>query len=182
VINTIFLFGPSCGGKSTLGKALQRSLGREWSYVDQDDFIENGLCLEEHVNAFSESRIREIGKKVIVDAKIPWRDKKPGEFYCLLLPPLNVLLQRDATRTLKLNRTVRRSRGARLHVIDTHKVLSQINQSNFDLCMDSSKISTSKEVAKIKALMKGKAQLSFACVTLAVIGLSFSLLALAHIK
>lgn len=85
--NIIFLFGPSCSGKSTLAKALHNHFGNEWTYIDRDDLIEQNLCTDLTADATLEERIRSIKNKVIIDAQIPWRKKREGEFYFRVLPP-----------------------------------------------------------------------------------------------
>src|ERR1700722_7641570 len=96
--NIIYLFGASCSGKSTLGKALQNSLGNQWTYIDRDDLIEQGLCSDSTANAALEEKVQSIKNRVIIDAQIPWRKKRKDELYFLVLPPLKTLLERDATR------------------------------------------------------------------------------------
>lgn len=72
----IYLFGPSCSGKSTLGKALEESLGMKWSYVDCDRLIEQGICTEPNANQTIDKIVNEAKEKLVIDAQIPWREKK----------------------------------------------------------------------------------------------------------
>lgn len=136
----IFIFGPSCSGKSTLSHELIKQLGSEWTYLDRDVLIENGDCLESAADETLEERIKTIGNRIIVDAQIPWRSKKEHEFYCLLLPPLETLLERDAKRTVHLARSASRAEQAKKYVVSTYQTLSQLNPNKFDLRFDSSKI------------------------------------------
>lgn len=149
---SIFIFGPSCSGKSTLGKALQKSLGPSWTYIDRDHLIENEGCAEADADTALEKRVQEIGQRVIVDAQIPWREKKQDEIYCLLLPPLPALLERDAQRTKILMRPEKRARWARQYVIDTHETLSKADKSSFSLCIDSY-IPLSAEIAAVGKIL-----------------------------
>lgn len=144
--NIIFVFGPSCSGKSTLAQALQRNLGSEWTYIDRDDIIEQNVCTESTADQTLEERIKAIKSKIIIDAQIPWREKQKGEFYFMVLPPLEVLLKRDAKRTIKLNRTERQAYYAREYVLQTHSALSTMNRENFDYCFDSSQESVMDEI------------------------------------
>lgn len=74
----IFLFGASCSGKSTLGKALQKSLGSAWTYIDRDDLIEQGECTDLTANEALDKRIESSKSRVIIDAQTPWRTKRKG--------------------------------------------------------------------------------------------------------
>lgn len=154
--NVIFIFGPSCSGKSTLAKALQKSLGREWTYIDRDDLIEQKLCTESAADIALDDRIQTIKKNIIIDAQVPWRGKQESEFYFLVLPPLEVLLERDAARTLKLQRPIERAHFAREYVIKTYNTLNNWNKNSFDHCFDSSHESLSDEVAKVRSLTTSK--------------------------
>jgi len=150
--NAIFVFGPSCSGKSTLGKALQKSLGGEWTYVDRDDLIEQNVCTESTANTTLDDRIRSINN-IIIDAQIPWREKRKGELYCMVLPPLEVLLKRDTERTVELRRPPQRAHWAREYVIETYSALNKMDKTNFDCCFDSSKDSINDEVTQIRSLI-----------------------------
>ncbi len=146
----IYLFGASCSGKSTLGKALFSTLGTHWTYIDRDDLIEQGVCSDSTANATLEKRIELIKDRVIIDAQIPWRKKNLGELYFLVLPPLQTLLERDAKRTSQLQRTKIQAQYAREYVIETHQQLEQIDKAEFDYCFDSSKLSVQDEVKIIQ--------------------------------
>ena len=76
----IFLFGPSCSGKSTLGKGLQKSFGDPWSYLDRDDLIEQSGCNDAEADALLDKKIESLKDKIIIDAQIPWREKKQESF------------------------------------------------------------------------------------------------------
>lgn len=145
----IGLFGPSCAGKSTLAIALQNNLGNDWTYIDRDDLP----CPESEADETLE-RIIGSAKNLIIDAQIPWREKKMGEFYFVVLPPLDILLQRDAERTKELHRTAKRAHWAREYVIETYNTLSAMKRENFDHCFDSSKESVTDEINTIKSVIK----------------------------
>ncbi|MDP1607999.1 MAG: hypothetical protein Q8L98_01650 [Chlamydiales bacterium] len=152
----IYIFGPSCSGKSTLGKALQKHLGGQWTYLDRDQLIEDGLCVESGADKTLEERIQAIGNRIIIDTQIPWRDKNPDDVYCLLPPPLKTLLERDALRTERLKRPEPRASYAKQYVIDTHETLSAIAQEKFDICVDSSLVSTKETALKISQFLENK--------------------------
>lgn len=145
--NVIFLFGPSCAGKSTLGIALQNDLGNDWTYIDRDDLPES------EADETLEKRIESV-KNLIIDAQIPWREKKMGEFYFVVLPPLDILLQRDAERSEELHRSAKRAHYAREYVLETYNTLSAMKQETFDHCFDSSKESVTDEINRIKSVIK----------------------------
>ncbi len=70
----IFVFGPSCGGKSTLSKALCQKLGPSWNYLDRDDLIENNFCTDEKADELIEKRIlsfQEEHRHLVIDAQVP---------------------------------------------------------------------------------------------------------------
>lgn len=176
--HVIYLFGASCSGKSTLGEALQCSLGSEWTYIDRDDLIEQGLCVDSTANATLEEKVQQIKNRVIIDAQIPWREKRQGEFYFLILPPLQTLLERDAARTLELKRPEQRARYAREYVIETHQTLDKMKKAQFDYCFDSSQLSIQQEVEVIRDFVSYQAKpslrIKYTCLVIA--GLTFSLI------
>ena len=182
--NIIFLFGPSCSGKSTLGKALQMSLGTQWTYIDRDDLIEGGECTDLTADAALDKRIQSIGKCVIVDAQIPWRAKRKNELKFLILPPLKIILERDAARTTLLNRPVKQANYAKEYVIETHQQLSQLEKGDFDGCFDSSVVSVQSEIATIKSFLSPApaSRLELNYKLLAVVGLAFCIIYVALSK
>jgi len=109
----IYLFGPSCSGKSTLGEALQQRLGEPWIYLDRDNSLTVASAFESTADQTLEEKIQAIGSQIIVDAQIPWAEKTKEAIYCLLLPRLEILCKRDAQRTELLNRSERRAFYAR---------------------------------------------------------------------
>lgn len=149
----IFLFGPSCSGKSTLGKVLQMNFGDKWTYIDRDDLIEQNLCTDSTADKTLEERIQLIKNNIIVDAQIPWREKMMGEFYFMILPPLEVLLKRDSDRTNKLQRSEKQAYYAREYVVKTHRILSEWDNRKFNYCFDSSRQTVEEEVSIIKSEM-----------------------------
>ena len=152
--NVIFIFGPSCSGKSSLGQALQQSLGSKWTYIDRDNLIEQNLSPESAADAMLDTKIQSIGQNIIIDAQVPWRKKKHGEFYFLLLPPLQVLLHRDAERTLKLQRSPIRAGHARTYVIETYEILNKTHKTVFDHCFNSSQYTIDTGVETIRLIAK----------------------------
>ncbi|MBA2369905.1 MAG: hypothetical protein H0V82_12945 [Candidatus Protochlamydia sp.] len=114
--NIIFLFGPSCSGKSTLSIALQESLGNEWTYIDRDELIEQNVCTVSAADRTLEEKIKLMKGKIIIDAQVPWKEKQKGEFYFMILPPLEVLLKRDVERTINLKRPEKQAFFAREYV------------------------------------------------------------------
>ncbi len=175
--NIIYLFGASCSGKSTLGKALQNSLGSGWTYIDRDDLIEQGLCTDLTANTTLDEKVQLIRNRVIVDAQIPWRKKREGELYFLVLPPLKTLLERDFTRTLLLGRTVKQACYAKEYVIQTYENLDRMDKTEFNYCFDSSQVSVRDEVNTIKAFVVYTPQLNLQvkCICFAIAGLALSL-------
>ncbi|MDB6081933.1 MAG: hypothetical protein JWO53_1205, partial [Chlamydiia bacterium] len=127
----IFLFGPSCSGKSSLSKALHRSLGSDWTCIDRDDLIEQKICSESEADKTLDERIQSIKSKLIIDTQLPWREKRPGELYFRLLPPLNVLLERDAARARKFQWSQEFAKKAREFVIHTYTTLSGLSKKAF---------------------------------------------------
>ena len=151
MINVIYVFGPSCSGKSTLGKALQKSLGNRWTYLDRDELIEQGICTEHRANAVLDQKISLLKSRVIIDAQIPWRERRSGERYFLVLPPLKVLLERDEYRTIRLHRPKERAMAAKKYVIETHEILSKMDKKDFDEFFDSSQFSVLEEIRRIES-------------------------------
>ncbi len=154
--NVVFLFGASCSGKSTLGQALYSDLGSQWTYIDRDDLIEQNVCSEETADATLDQRIKSIQNNIIVDAQLPWREKRKGELYFMVSPPLPVLLQRDAQRTVRLNRSAQRALYCREYVLETHQAISSIDKNSFTYCFDSSQESVQDEIQKVKSFLKQK--------------------------
>lgn len=152
-VKVIYIFGPSCGGKSTLGMALKESLGDQWTYVDRDKLIEQNCKNEQEENDLNvclEEKIRSLKEKVIVDAQKPWREKKQDELYILVLAPLNVLLERDAERVRNWTSSKPRSKWATDYVIKTHQIFENMKKEQFDYQFDSSRVSVQEEVNLIK--------------------------------
>ena len=149
----VFIFGPSCSGKSTLAKALEKKWGPNWTRIDRDDLIEAGCHSEMEANALLDQKIQTIKDQFIVDAQLPWREKKEGEYYFLVLPPLEVLIQRDEKRAAFRQRSEKRAEYARQYVIMTHAALSRIAPDSFDACLDSSVLSLEEEITKVEMLI-----------------------------
>ncbi|HAT8358262.1 TPA: AAA family ATPase [Legionella pneumophila] len=137
-IHTIYIFGPSCSGKSTLGKKLQKLLGNDWLYIDRDDLIEKKECSEESADQYLDEKIKaREGKGTIIDAQIPWREKSDGEFFVLLLPPLKTLLNRNNNRTKFFNRNKEHHKICEDYVIETYYSLISAPSTQFDAVFDS---------------------------------------------
>jgi len=144
----IFIFGSSCSGKSTLAKMLGSKLD-SYVYLDRDILVQEEGIAEEKADAELDLRVSNLGKYVIVDAQIPWRDKKQNEVYILVLPPLETVLERDAQRTILLKRPEQKAFWARSFVEQTHQQLSQQNKMVFDLHFDSSKVAVDDEAQAV---------------------------------
>ena len=149
----IFIFGPSCSGKSTLAKALHKKWGPNWTRIDRDDLIEAGCHSEMEANTLLDLKIKTIKEKFIIDAQLPWREKKEGEYYILVLPPLEVLIQRDEKRAAFRQRSEKRAEQARQFVITTHATLSRMTPDSFDAFLDSSLLSLEEEISKVEMLI-----------------------------
>lgn len=155
-MNNIFVFGPSCSGKSTLCQALETDLGSTWTRIDRDDLIEENLCTNETSNAELDKRIETIKNRVIIDAQIPWREKKENELYFSVLPLLEILLTRDAQSTISLKRTERRAHYAREYVNKTYDILNSLDKSASACIFDSSRISLEEEIKTVKTFLENK--------------------------
>lgn len=142
----MFIFGPSCGGKSTLALTLLRELGNDWTCLDRDALIDDEGHDEENVNRVIDEKLTQ---HTIVDAQIPWREKRAGEFYFLVLPPLDTLLKRDEERTSEHSRSEDRAKWCRHYVIETYDTLRAWPKEPFDACFDSSVLSVAEEVDAI---------------------------------
>lgn len=139
-IRVICVFGPSCSGKSTLTKALKNKLGDGWRRIDRDELPGND------VDTTLDRIIALSADKLIIDAQIPWREKRDGELYVSVLPPLNILLQRYEKRMSNRKRTPERALQAKLYVENTFKIISEKPEGTFDFPLDSSKLSVEEEV------------------------------------
>lgn len=136
----IFVFGPSCSGKTTLAEALQNKLGKEWVYVHRDVLIRTGKCSPENAEALMESMAAK-HPHVIVDARFPWRSKHWDEVYVLLMPPLATLLARS------LQRNEKHSRVGQNYVKWTYSTLKRYHGKFFDYCLDSAHLSLEQEIS-----------------------------------
>ncbi len=152
----IFVFGPSCGGKSTLSKALIQELGLSWSYLDCDELIENNCCTEEGADELIEKTILSFqsqNRNLIVDTQIPWRRaNQENELYVLVYAPLPKLLERDAKRAALLQRSTKRAYYARTYVEKTFAEVFQTPTSlgfDYDLILDSSRCSIHTEIQEV---------------------------------
>ncbi len=150
--SAIFVFGASCSGKSSLCEMLMNRLGREWTYIDRDAIVDEGVP-EEKANQEIEGRIGKVGK-FIVDAQIPWREKGKGERYFLVHPPLKELLKRDEKRTERLGRDELRASYARSYVFSTYQKLSGLDKGVFNACFDSSNMTVDEEVNAVCSISR----------------------------
>lgn len=158
--SALFIFGPSCGGKSTLSKALIERLGPSWVCVDRDLLIEDGLCSEEEADEKLDQTIAYLQSNnldVLVDTQIPWRPPRNGtEKYVLVYAPLPELIARDLRRTQKLERSSKRAYYARLYVEET---FSQVFEApinlhfEYDAIIDSSQTQIEEEIEQVFALI-----------------------------
>jgi hypothetical protein len=111
-------------------------LGSRWTYIDRDVLIEQGVCAEAKSDITLEERIDSIKSRVIIDAQVLWREKRKGVLYFLVLPLLELLLQRDAERTILHKRDKSLAKACREYVIETHETLDKIEKAQFDYCFD----------------------------------------------
>lgn len=149
----ILIFGPSCGGKSTLSKSLHESFGKEWSYLDRDDLVEQGHATDETVNELIEKKLREFKGHLILDIQVPWREKREDEIYILVFAPLSKLLERDLQRTLHLKRDETRAYYAKEFVIKTYgQLIDKGGKPKFscDGVLDSSLMPMDKEIEHVQ--------------------------------
>lgn len=158
--SVLFIFGPSCGGKSILSKALIQQLGPSWAYLDRDQLIEDGLCVEEEADQVLEDSIlffQSKNQSVLVDAQIPWRaPKNEEEKYVLVYAPLSELIARDAQRTIRLQRSPKRARYARIYVEETFSEVFKVPidlHFHYHVIFDSSVQPVDSEVKEVIKLL-----------------------------
>lgn len=157
-INVVYLFGPSCGGKSTLGLALKERLRGRWGYIDRDAVFAQACKTEAEENALNavlEDEIQRSKTRMIIDAQKPWRAKKENELYVLVSAPLEVLLERDLERTKNWKKDVARSKYATQYVIKTQQLFESMNKDQFDYWFDSSQVSVQDEVDIVQKRLEG---------------------------
>jgi adenylylsulfate kinase-like enzyme len=122
-VQVIMLMGPSCAGKSTLSKQLCTELNvknENWRVIDFDDVEESIELLITTTNYYLLQDIN-----VIIDTNT-YKDEMEKEFNgaptiikIIVTAPLEVLLQRDARRTQRLNRTEQMAVRCRDFVINS---------------------------------------------------------------
>lgn len=163
--SALFIFGPSCGGKSTLSKALIEQLGPSWVYLDRDLLIEDGLSTEEEADEKLDQTIAYLQSNdlnVLVDTQIPWRPPRNGsKKYVLVYAPLPELIARDLHRTQKLKRSIQRAYYARLYVEETFsKVFDAPSELHFeyDAIIDSSQMQIEEEIKQVLALITASSE------------------------
>lgn len=157
--NIIFVFGPSCGGKSTLAEALKTRLGDGWTYVERDALVDKEGYEEERVDAELDRRIKQIGCKMVIDADTPWRKKQEGEYYFLVHAPLSILQERVEMRIATIERVRQIAGLARGFVSGTYREFNEMDKSQFDKCFDSSQSSVLEEVSVIESVIKKETEL-----------------------
>jgi|GEM_PF-5532379 len=130
----IVLFGPSCAGKSVLGKSLCAQLGISWEFVDRDDLIEQRAdkadrpdqeelyFLANEIN----KRLHDKNANLVVDTNLYTDDfitliNTASVMRVLVYVPLNVLLERDAQRTQLLQRSAKNAYYAKQFVLNTYE-------------------------------------------------------------
>ncbi|MBS0652459.1 MAG: hypothetical protein JSR39_02910 [Verrucomicrobia bacterium] len=158
--SVLFIFGPSCGGKSTLSKALVEKLGPSWTYIDRDQLIEDDLCSEEVADLKLEEMIAYLqsdNRHLLIDTQVPWRAPRNGsEKYVLVYAPLSELLARDARRTARLERSPKRAYYARLYVEETFCDVFKAPYDlhfEYDAVFDSSQMSIDAETKQTLELL-----------------------------
>lgn len=156
MVNAVFIFGASCSGKSTLAKALHAHLGSTWTYLDRDCLIEQGVCNSQTADDALENRIKSASAKdkIIIDAQIPWRDKRIGELYILLTAPLTNLMERTKARSEEHKWTSEFTKRAAYYVSYTHSYLELMQRTKkFDCCLNSKDSTIQEEVDAVARLI-----------------------------
>jgi adenylate kinase family enzyme len=144
----LVIMGASCSGKSTLSNQLSELLGDQWKLVEldaiEDEFkiLKKEFTEEDLVHALLSESNRHLaaGYNIIIDTNIYHKvlrdlcadDKKFILVYC----PLNVLLARDAQRTINLQRNSQRAAQAREYVEETFYNFEAFDE--YDVRVDSS--------------------------------------------
>lgn len=124
----IIIMGASCSGKSTLSKKLLERLGGNSQLVELDqieddfkisgkDFSETDLLLEvvTQTNSFLKQ-----GLNVIIDTNMYHEILRTiatdNKTFILIYCPLNILLERNAKRDIKLRRSAQKAAHAKAYV------------------------------------------------------------------
>ncbi|HBL98103.1 TPA: hypothetical protein DDZ86_00470 [Candidatus Dependentiae bacterium] len=121
----IIVMGSSCSGKSSIAAQLQRLLRTDKASWRVVDFDEVGESLENVVSATQ--KLLETECNVIIDTNTyeDWVEQtlslRAIVFKVRIYAPLEILLERDAQRTKKHNRTEERAFWARDFVIKSDK-------------------------------------------------------------
>ncbi len=135
--------GPSCSGKSTLTKSLYEKFQgtkEDWVILDLDELLEEKYKSEKNLSreevdaqalVYLQNKAHEFllaGKNIIIDTNV-WSDDFLGTFdkiednlkcFCVLVyAPLSVLLERDALRNKRLQRSEKRACWAKQYVEKT---------------------------------------------------------------
>lgn len=152
----IHIFGPSCSGKSIVSQLLQYRFGPGWDIADRDGLINEGLR-DLDIDRLIEEKIRASKKRILIDAQVPWREKRPGEYYFLLLPPLEVLLYRDARRTNRQKRSKEATYWTTFYVNETYDILSTMSKEKFDGRFDSSWLSVGEIASGVIEILTNNA-------------------------
>jgi adenylylsulfate kinase-like enzyme len=121
----IMLMGPSCAGKSTLAKYVCTQLNatnEKWLVVDFDEVGENIECLIAATNEYLQNNINVIIDTNTYDNEMEKKfDGAVTIIKIIVTAPLEVLLERDARRTQRLNRDEQRAYWCRHFVIESFK-------------------------------------------------------------
>lgn len=152
----LIIYGASCSGKSTLAKKIRNAL-EVWQIIEFDDFE---IELKKLDHQITNSQISHYliehalfllmrGENLIIDTNVfdgAWVMKlKP--FLCgtiFVYCPLPQLLERNAIRDKRLNRSAEKSFNARKYVESTYNFFNSI--ALHDLMIDSSALSLHESV------------------------------------
>lgn len=147
-ISIFHIYGPSCSGKSSLCQALKETFQEQAIYIDRDDLLEKEKIEESEVDKEIDRRIDRLKRSyfLLIDAQIPWRQKKEEEIYIALLPPIEVLRFRNQIRNERMGRSEKRAFYALQFVEETFEKISTLPSETFDHSFDSS-ILSSREIA-----------------------------------
>ena len=151
------IMGPSCAGKSTLAKKVLEAGSDNWKMIEldvieddlkksQSDYSQHNLIkvLTEQANKALKS-----GHSVIIDTNIYSEELEIINAGCqikiLVTCPLEILIDRNSKRNVRLKRSKEKAQHALEWVEKTHKRFEdKFLRSRCDWCFDSSCVNTEK--------------------------------------
>lgn len=160
----VWIAGPSCSGKSTVSRLLHEK-HPSWTLIEYDTIEEN---MGRHVSQelVFDQLITEINTalnqntSVIVDTNTLYKEKiealqcKATVVYFYIYAPLELLLQRDAQRTLRLNRNKTQARRAQEFVIHNFYAFYPDGIPVQSQCIDSHTLDTINAVDVIEKYLQ----------------------------